>query len=181
MILITAHDELDAPFGDKHKHDEISILQLYELFYRSHGIVHTLPDKAFSATGWHSSHVPSHVRIGNTNYYWEGKHGDGINAISVDLTSIFLVTGMATEGIWSTQYVTQYSVMTSKNGLTWRLHGDFVANFDKTTICKVQFDRPVFARFVKLTVVKFSTCPCMRMDVLVYDGDFNGLISEINS
>lgn len=168
IMLIKAH-ELEAPDSDRRKHNEIAMMQLFEFYSGSHGVVHTLPDEAFSATDWHSSHVPSHIRIGSAKY-WEGKNG-GTHAVTVDLTSLSLVTGMATEGMSSTQYVTQYSVMTSKNGLTWRSHGVFVGNFDGKTMCKVQFDRPVFARFVKLTVVKFSTCPCMRLDVLVYDDD----------
>jgi len=164
IMLIKAH-ELDAP--DSNEHNEITLMQLYEFYSESHGVVQTLPDEAFSATDWHAHHVPSHVRIGSANY-WEGKAG-GTHAVTVDLTRLYLVTGMATEGMSKVQYVTQYSIMTSKNGLHWTSHGVFVGNFDGKTMCKIQFDRPVFARFVKLTVVKYAGCPCMRLDVLVYD------------
>jgi len=169
IILIKAN-ELIALDSYRRKHSEITLMQLLEFYGRSHGVVHTLPDKAFSATDWHSQHVPSHVRIG-TAKYWEGKSG-GTHAVTVDLTSVFLVTGMATEGMSSFQYVTQYSIMTSKNGVAWTSQGFFVGNFDAKTRCKVQFDRPVFARFVKLTVVKYAGCPCMRLDVLVYDDNY---------
>jgi len=166
IILIKAYEH-DAP---DIKHNEIALMQLLEFYSASHGVVHTLPDEAFSATDYHLHHVPSHVRIGSENY-WEGKPG-GTHAITVDLTSVFLVTGMATEGMSSKHYVTQYSIMTSKDGLHWTSHGNFVGNFDGKTMCKVQFDRPIFARFVKLTVVKYELCPCMRLDVLVYDDDY---------
>jgi len=168
IILIKAH-ELDAPDSDWRKPNEIAMMQLFEVYSRSHGVVHSLPDGAFSATSWQSNYVPSNIRIG-TEKFWHGKHGLK-DAVTVDLTNLFLVTGMATEGLSSSQYVTQYSVMTSKNGLNWTSHGVFVGNFDGKTTCKVQFDRPVLARFVKLTVEKYSTCPCMRLDVLVYDED----------
>lgn len=168
FILIKAH-ELVAPGSDRRENNEVPVMQLLELYSESHGVVHTLPDQAFSATDFDNDNFASHVRIGSATY-WEGKSG-ATNAITVDMTTFFLVTGVATEGYTWNKYVQKYSVMTSKDGITWKAHGIFVANFDAKTICKIQFDRPVFARFVKVTVVKYANCPCMRLDVLVYDKD----------
>jgi len=164
-ILLTKAHELAVP-----EHDEFTMTQLYELYSGSHGIVKKLPDKAFTAIDWHPNNPPSNVRIGSTKY-WEGGQKGLAHQITVDLTSLSLVTGIATEGVSLRKFVTKYTLMTSKNGRTWKAHGSFVGNFDMGTMCKNYLDEPVFARFVKLTVLDFSGCPCMRLDVLVYDGD----------
>jgi hypothetical protein len=158
--------ELVAPGIEWRTLNEVS-MQL--LFSKSHGVVKTLPDKAFSATDIsHEGHPAHKIRIGSTGY-WAGKKG-GINAVTVDMMTSLLVTGVATEGIHSKEFVTEYSVMTSQNGFIWTRQGSFVGNFDEK-ICKVQFKRPVRARFVKFTVVKYVQWPAMRVDVLVYDMD----------
>merc|ERR1719383_450229 len=136
IILVTAH-ELVAPDSDRRTHNEIAKMQL--MFSGSHGIINALPDKAFTATNTHSSHQPHFIRIGSASY-WAGHRG-GTNAVTIDMTTSFLVTGVATKGIAAHEFIKKYSVMTSQNGFKWRSQGTFVGNFDET-ICKVQFDRP---------------------------------------
>jgi len=165
IILIKAH-ELVAPDGEWRTHSEIVMMQL--MFARSHGIVHALPDKAFTATDvHHANHAAHFARIGIAGY-WAGTVGK-TNAITVDMTTSYLVTGVATKGIKANYYVKKYSIMTSQNGIIWRSQGLFLSNFDGATVCKVQFEKPVRARFVKLTVVDYVVHPSIMMDVLIYD------------
>jgi len=178
-LYIKAH-ELIAPAVREHdndwrKHiDDIGIMQLHGLFSRSRGIVHRLPDRAFSATDIH--HETFAAKFARLNQetgrgrYWAAKKGE-TNAITVDMTTSFLVTGVATRGVASTEYVRKYSVETSENGHTWRSHGFFVGNFDGATICRVRFNSPVFARFVRFKVLEFKNHPSMTLDVLVYERD----------
>jgi len=167
IILIKAQ-ELVATGSVRRTHNEIASIQL--MFAGSNGIVNTLPDKAFTATDtFHSNHAPHFVRIGTAGY-WVGKPGH-TNAVTVDMTTSHLVTGVATKGINDNYYVKKYSVMTSSDGINWRSQGIYVSNFDGATVCKVQFDRPVRARFVKLTVLEYVHYPALTMDVLVYNID----------
>lgn len=177
IILMKAH-ELVAPQSDRLTNNEVAQMQL--MFSGSHGIVHALPDKAFTGTSHSEHHSPHLIRMGSAGY-WAGKKG-GTNAVTIDMTSSFLVTGVVTKGIYSYEFIKTYSVMTSQNGFKWRSQGDFVGNFDGETVCKVQFDRPVRARFVKFTVKQYAHHPSMKVDVLVYDIDGNdNLISELQS
>merc|ERR1719219_3377417 len=115
IILIEAH-ELVAPDSDGREH-EIAMMQL--MFSRSHGIVEYLPDKAFTATDvYHGNNQPHKARIG-TPGHWAGKKG-GINSITVDMTTSYLVTGVATKGMNDNYFVKKYKVMTSQNGINWR-------------------------------------------------------------
>jgi len=167
ILLVKAH-ELVAPKSDSDTHNEIAMMQL--MFSRSRGIVDSLPDRAFTATDvYHSNHAAHFVRIGTAGY-WAGSKGK-TNAVTVDMTTSHLVTGVATKGINAGYFVKEYSIMTSQNGINWRSQGTFVSNFDGATVCKVQFERPVRARFVKLTVLKYVNHPSITMDVLVYDVD----------
>jgi len=177
-IILTKAHELVAPESDRLTHYEVVHMQL--MFSRSHGIVRALPDKSFRVTDVHSSdYHPHFLRMGSTNR-WVGKLG-GKNEVTIDMTSSFLVTGVATKG-FGNQFVKRYTVKTSQNGFVWRSQGLFLGNFDGETVCKVQFDRPVRARFVKLTVMKYQHHPSLRMDVLIYDMDGNNkMMSELPS
>jgi len=167
ILLVKAH-ELVAPDSDSGTQNKIVMMQL--MFSRSRGIVDSLPDKAFTATDvYHSNHAAPLVRIGTAGF-WAGIIGK-TNAVTVDMTTSHLVTGVATKGINANYFVKKYSIMTSQNGVNWRSQGDFVSNFDGATVCKVQFERPVRARFVKLTVLAYVAHPSILMDVLVYDMD----------
>jgi len=169
---------LQMPNGDGEKYfDVLSSLQLLEIFMKSEGIVQDLPDGAFSATNeWDSNHGPIYCRIGADRvagkaHGWVGSNA-GESAITVDMTTSQLVTGVATQGRGDAdQWVTDYSVQTSENGYDWVDLGNFVGNFDRSTICKVRFTKPVLARFVKFTVLKFNAHKSMRLDVLVYNFD----------
>jgi len=170
IIHVKAH-ELVVPDSDGLKHgDEHGIMQLLQLFSKSHGIANELPDKAFSATDVHGSAHPAKCLPITNKCYWAGKKG-GTNAVTVDMTTTSLVTGVATKGITDNEYVTNYRVATSENGNRWTSHGHFVGNFDGTTVCKVRFDKPILARFVKFTVLESQHNPSMWLDVLVYDID----------
>jgi len=175
IIQIKAH-ELTAPARRVHDDaslkviGEIDIMWLIRLFSESRFVAEGLPDKAFSATDLAHSGHPANFAKFRASGYWAGKPG-GVNAITVDMTTSYLVTGVATKGISSKEFVTHYEVDTSEDGEDWRSQGHFVANFDGATICKVRFARPVLARFVKFTVVKYKHYPSMKVDVLVYELD----------
>jgi len=159
----------------KHVNDVVIQQQLLGLFSRSTGILSELPDPAITATFWHNSnHLPKYVRIKKDNVvsspYYAGKKGQ-VNTITVDLTSSYIVTGVVTQAGSSTQWVTKFSVETSENGYFWRSLGNFVGNFDGITVCYSRFDKPVVARFLKLTVLEYRWHPSIGLDVLVYKTD----------
>ena len=82
------------------------------------------------------------------------------NAVTVDLMTSYLVTGVATQGrAVAAEWVTEYSVDTSNCGLCWINRGNFVGNIDQQSICKAIFKKPVLARFVKFTVLKYHGYP----------------------
>jgi len=173
IIQIKAH-ELTAPARRVHDDaslkviGEIDIMWLIRLFSESRFVAEGLPDKAFSATDLAHSGHPANFAKFRASGYWAGKPG-GVNAITVDMTTSYLVTGVATKGVGTTEFVTRYDVRTSEDGKYWKSQGLFVGNFDGATICKVRFTRPVLARFVKFTVVKYNSHPSMKVDVLVYE------------
>jgi len=176
IIQIKAH-ELTAPARRVHDDaslkviGEIDIMWLIRLFSESRYVASGLPDEAFSATDIvNADHLAKFAKFRKSSI-WAGQK-EGVNAITVDMTTSYLVTGVATKGrSFHNQLVTQYEVDTSEDGENWRSQGLFVGNFDVETICKVRFARPVLARFVKFTVVKYKNWPSMKVDVLVYDHD----------
>jgi len=183
LALIMAH-ELVAPDTDnegirEHIDDHLNeLMMLLSMFYSSNGIVTTLPDGSFSASGVAGSkHSPAFSRIGGElsgkPHAWCALIG-GKNEIIVDLTTSRLVTGVATQGRGDNgkQWVKNYAVETSENGYDWVSQGDYVGNFDYKTICRRRFGTPAIASFVKFTVLKYSDHPCMRLDVLVYDVEY---------
>merc|ERR1719184_8597 len=134
-----------------------------------------LPDGSFSATqSFDANHKEIYARIGadkvsGKSHAWCGKTS-GVNAITVDLTSPHIVTGVATQGRGDRgQRVTSYSIRVSENGYDWVSVGKFVGNFDQKTICQVRFEEPVLARFVEFAVLKYYVHPSMRIDVLVME------------
>merc|ERR1711920_5908 len=103
---------------------------------------------------------------------WCGKRGEN-NEITVDLTTSFMVSGVATQGRGDCcdQWVTSYAIETSEDGQYWEKHGRFQGNFDRDTICESRLELPVLARLVRLTVKEYNGYPCMRLDLLVYNAD----------
>jgi len=149
------------------------------MFYVSNGIVLDLPDGAFTASDEYSENqLAMYSRIGPDKVpgkalAWCGKSG-GANEITVDMTSSYLVMGVATQGRGGghSYWTTEYFVETSENGNDWVRHGKFRGNFDAETICRRRLKKPILASFVKFIVLDyFNTVPCMRLDVLVYSID----------
>jgi len=180
VLQVQAH-ELVAPVY--HNHDigqngsELSVTQLIALFSKSRGIIHDLPDGSLTATGSHSSpYLPKYARIDETEVRGNGVAWAGItgshNVLSVDMKTSYLVTGVATQGRADLgQWVKRFSVRTSENGTKWVSQGIFNGNFDQLSVCRVRFNSPVLARFVKFTVLDYHHHPSMRVDVLVYDAN----------
>jgi len=177
FALAMAHDELvvpDADIEDIGIDDEINeLMTLLRMFYSSDGVVTKLPDGSFTASDTTSGYPPIYARIGGEikgkPQAWAGIIG-GDNEFTVDLTTSALVTGVATQGRGDdNQWVTSYAVETSENGYDWVSQGHFKGNFDTQTICRRRFGKPTIASFVKFTVLKYSSHPSMRLDVLVYD------------
>jgi len=183
LALALAH-ELVAPDGDyddsgKHM-DELNIIQLLTMFYSSEGVILNLPDDALSASDVYSdNHAASYARIGADQvsgmaHAWCGNKGEA-NEITVDMTTSFVVTGIATQGRSDNDHwVTNYLVETSEDGNNWVRHGPFRGNFDRNTICRRRIEKPVLASFVRFTVLEYFTHPCMRLDVLVHHVDDEG-------
>jgi len=155
---------------------ELSIIQLLAIFHDSRGIVHTLPDEAFTCPiiwddklGCNFARIDRHKVPGK--FTWCGKKDEN-NQITVDLTTSHIVSGVATQGKWdSDQWVTSYAIETSEDGHYWEKHGRFRGNFDGDTICESRLELPVPARFVRFTAMEYKSHPCMRVDVLVYSAD----------
>jgi len=180
LFALAAAHQLVAPDNDFHdydtKVDELTILQLLGVFRSSTGIVIDLPDGAFSASAEHNDdHGAIYARIGadrvsGKSHAWCGGYEVGYE-ITVDLTTSYYVTGVATQGRGDHKdnWVSRYSVETSEDGHMWVAQGQYRGNFDMTTICRRRFKKPVLASFVKYTVLKFKVMACMRLDVLVLD------------
>jgi len=179
FVILAQANELVAPLDYDNKGalhwDEFRSVQLLRMFQDSVGVLLNLPDDAITSSDEHNeNHRAIYSRIGaghvvGKSHAWCGKIG-GTNEIMVDMTTSSLVTGVATQGRGDTthQWVTKYLIETSENGHEWRDHGIFKGNFDDETICQSRFEYPVIARFVKLSVVKYESNPCMRWDVLIY-------------
>jgi len=181
FALAMAHELVvpDADIEDSGEHidDHINeLIMLLGMFYSSSGIVSKLPDGSFTATDTYSGFKVSSSRIGGktsgSNQAWAGIIG-GDNELTVDLTTSRLVTGVATQGRGDDskykQWVTSYAVETSENGYDWVSQGHFKGNFDTQTVTRRRFGTPVIASFVRFTVLKYSSHPSMRLDVLVYE------------
>jgi len=180
VLQVQAH-ELVAPVY--HNHDigqdgsELSVVQLNALFSKSRGIIHDLSDGSLTATGsFSSAHLPKYARIDETEIHGNGIAWAGIkgsqNALTVDMKTSYLVTGVATQGRADEhQWVKRFSVMTSEDGTKWASQGIFNGNFDYLSVCRVRFNSPVLARFVKFKVLDYHNHPSMRVDVLVYDAN----------
>jgi len=157
---------------------ELSIIQLLAIFHDSVGVVQTLPDEAFTCpVKVNADHGCEYARIGRDkvvgkSHGWCGKGGED-NKIIVDMTTSFMVTGVATQGRGDCcdQWVTSYVIETSEDGHHWQKHGRFEGNFDRDTICESRLDLPVLARLVKLGEMEYHNLACMRLDVLVYHAD----------
>jgi len=180
IVVFTESHELLAPcdfddISEIHK-AELSGMQLMKMFYDSVGVLLKLPDAALTASDAHDeNHSPIYSRIGDPqvsgkSHGWCAKKGES-NEITVDLTTSMLVTGVATlgRGDHTPQWVSKYSIDTSENGDDWIDHGIFGGNFDRDTICRSRLKYPVFARYVKLSVVDYIVHPCLRWDVLTYN------------
>jgi len=175
VALSVAHElvtQYDHDHNELHM-DELSITQLLRMFYDSNGVVMGLPDDSFTANlEYNDKHGAIYSRIGAAQVdgmaqAWCGKTGKN-NEITVDLTTSALVTGVATQGRGDHNgWVTRYSIATSENGVIWQKHGNFMGNFDQETICHSRFERPVAARFVKLSVLEHKMMACLRWDILV--------------
>lgn len=172
ILLVHSHQLVAPGFKDSWGEDayEFNVMQLHALFSRSHGIIHTLPDAALSASHIHSDFLAKFARINTEGFAaWCGVKG-AHNTLTVDMMTSYLVTGVVTKGRSGySQYVSRYSLETSENGLKWVSHGEFVGNFNNINTCTVRFKTPVFARFVKFTVLKYNSYPMLKLDVLVYD------------
>merc|ERR1719419_228015 len=169
LALAAAH-QLVAPDNDFHdydtKVDELTILQLLGVFRSSVGIVMDLPDGAFSASAEHDdNHAAIYARIGapkvsGKSHAWCAGYVVGSD-ITVDLTTSYYVTGVATQGRGDADHmVTRYSVETSEDGNVWVKQGTFEGNFDRTTICRRRFKMPLLASFVKFTVLEYKNSAC---------------------
>jgi len=178
LFGLTAAHQLVAPNNfteDRFKLNELNIFKLIAVYSSSSGIVMTLPDGAFSATSRADhNHAAMYARIGAPRVHGKSHAWCGTNkrdeAITVDLTTSHLVTGVATQGRGdSDQWVTRYSVETSKNGEIWENQGIFLGNFDRNTVCRRRFKKPVLASFVRFKVLNFHMHMSMRLDVLVYN------------
>jgi len=177
IILSRAH-ELMVPKGYYQEKDFgskgnlFSVLQLHRVFSESKGIINQLPDSAFSATHVHDpKHWGAHfgrIDPNQSSPSWIGVGGK-VNVLTVDMMTSHVVTGVATQGRATNWHTKRYSVETSENGVEWVSHGQFVGNFDDVGICKVRFPKPVLARFVRFTILKYVIFPALRVDVLVYE------------
>jgi len=179
LALVESHQLVSSDdFFESGMHmKELSIVQLLAIFHDSHGVVQSLPDEAITCpVKVDYNHGCEYARIGSKkvngkSHGWCGKPGD-INEIIVDMTTSYMVTGVATQGRGdSTQWVTSYSIETSEDGHYWQKHGRFEGNFDQDTICESRLDLPVLARLVKLSEMEYHVNACMRLDVLVYHAD----------
>jgi len=177
IVQINAHELVPLVYQDdgdnKFKNEEI---QLIRLFSSSRSIISDLPGVAFTATSTHANgHLPQYGRINNSDSrkkenYWAPKSAVLHDALTVDLMTSYLVTGVATQGgTRLSQWVTRYSVHTSEDGLKWISIGTFKGNFDEIHVCQVRFPKPVLARFVKFTVAGYHGHPSLKVDVLIYD------------
>jgi len=179
LLGLAAANQLVAPNHDYSDHGikikELNIFQLIAMFRSSSGITKDLPDGAFSASAqYNADHGAIYARIGvpkvsGKSHAWCGSSKPGAE-ITVDLTTSHVVTGVATQGRGDgSQWVTRYSVETSENGHKWENQGIFLGNFDKNTICRRRFKKPVLASFVKFKVLNFVAYGSMRVDVLVHN------------
>jgi len=180
LALVESHQLVSSDdFFDSGMHmKELSIIQLLAIFHDSVGVVQTLPDEAFTCpVKANADHGCEYARIGRDkvdgkSHGWCGKRGEN-NEITVDMTTSFMVTGVATQGRGDCcdMWVTSYSIETSEDGHDWQKHGRFEGNFDRDTICESRLDLPVLARLVKLSEMEYYELACMRLDVLVYHAD----------
>jgi len=179
LTLVASHQLVSSEdFFESGMHmKELSITQLIAMFHDSVGIVESIPDKAFTCPVIaDANHGCEYARIGREKvsgkaHGWCGKNGQN-NEIIVDMTTSYIVTGVATQGRGDyDQWVTSYSIETSEDGNYWQKHGRFEGNFDRDTICESRLDLPVLARLVRLSDMEYYGTACMRLDVLVYRAD----------
>jgi len=179
LTLVASHQLVSSEdFFESGTHmKELSITQLIAMFHDSVGIVESIPDKAITCPVIASAnHGCEYARIGRgkvdgKSHGWCGKNGEN-NEIIVDMTTSYMVTGVATKGRGdANQWVTSYSIETSEDGHHWQKHGRFEGNFDQDTICESRLDLPVLARLVRLSDMAYVSNACMRLDVLVYHAD----------
>ena len=64
------------------------------------------------------------------------------------------------------QWISRFSIDVSTDNSNWVSLGQFAANTDQDTPVETIFNKPVTARFVRITVVSFNSHSSMRWDVL---------------
>ena len=112
----------------------------------------------------------------NSPQAWSVAWGTGKGEwMQIDLQERLAISGVVTQGRVQQRYrqwVTQFKVMTSEDGKKW----DWVecgrvweGNRDANTKVYNTFEAPIYARFVRFVVEKWSNWPSMRAGVLMCD------------
>ena len=80
----------------------------------------TLPDDSFTSSVRSSSGAPSAARLNDTRVLgWRPDEEDGTHWLQIDLLSVRLVTGVATQGNSKAAYVTSYLLYHGLDGIHW--------------------------------------------------------------
>lgn len=146
-------------------------IKYQEYFDRSRGIIQSLSDSSLTVNAVYDNkpdlYGAKHARIGSSISWIATKIGDNI---TIDLEKSYVVTGISTQGRANTkQWITEYRVETSQNGLDWIDQGRFRGNNDFTTVCTRKLSKPAVASFVRVTILKYNGHPSLRLDVSVFN------------
>jgi len=90
--------------------------------------------------------------------------------MSIDLKAPTRVAGVLLQGRSSScecnQWLTRIKIDTSIDNVNWILHGAFAGNSDQDSKIQLFLEKPVVARFVRITVVSVHGHASARWDVL---------------
>ncbi|KAL5004659.1 hypothetical protein ScPMuIL_018115 [Solemya velum] len=148
-------------------------------------LVEEIPDYKITASSQYDSHLTTdRARLSVVNEYpgpygsWAASTNNIYQWIQVDFNTMKYVTGIATKGRFQVnQWVTQYYVLHSANGIDWHMVKDsdamykiFPGNSDTDTLVENALPYTVAARFVRINPVSYFNHISMRFDVIGCDG-----------
>jgi len=95
----------------------------------------------------------------------------GLGWSSINLNSLSRIAGVLIQGRNSAcgcnQWVTRLLIATSADNVNWIHHGTFAGNSDQDSKVQLLFDKPIVARFVRITPIAVNGHPSARWDALL--------------
>ncbi|XP_033100129.1 uncharacterized protein LOC117103649 [Anneissia japonica] len=136
----------------------------------------TVNDSQFEASSTlmstNATFYPYLARLHNPIGAWLPNSTERDQWIQVDLKTLFVVTGIVTQGVDSviSGWIDNFTISYSLDGCSWIFESDnhkqYIANWDGHTPVTNIFDNPLIARFIRVIVVEQFRQVALRFELL---------------